>query len=250
MSSLVTTGLTKMGSFFSLKGRPTVATEYKGISECALPGQHAAIFETFRKVVPGGSNVLDLASGRGAWVRRLSDNNYATTACDIRPDLCLVPCRHVDLNQPFSTQFAAEFDAVSAIEMLEHVENPRHIVRESNRLLKLHGKLILSTPNASGLHSRVKFLFTGRFAQFDDQQYNAIGHIRPLTYWELDKILTEAGFAILAVSFHSNYDLIPRTLGEVVKLASSVLLRPFVQGVAGGQSIIMVAEKVGTALDR
>jgi SAM-dependent methyltransferase len=233
-----------MAAFFSLHGRPTVATEYKGIPECALPGQHAAIFETFRKVVPAGSRVLDLASGHGAWARRLSDHGYATTACDIRPDLCMVPCTRLDLNDAFSTQFAPEFDAVTAIEMLEHVENPRHIAREANRLMKPGGKLIFSTPNASGLHSRVKFLFTGRFAQFDDHQYNAIGHIRPLTHWELDKILTEAGFSTLSVSFHNNYDLIPRTIGEIVKMASSLLLAPFVRGVAGGQTIIMVAEKV------
>jgi len=221
-----------------------MATEYKGIPECALPGQHAAIFDIFRKAVPAGAKVLDLASGRGAWALRLSDHDYETVACDIRPDLCMVPCRPVDLNTPFSTQFTPGFDAVSAIEMLEHVENPRHIARESNRLLKPHGKLILSTPNASGLHSRVKFLFTGRFSQFNDEQYNDIGHIRPLTYWELDKILTEAGFSILSVSFHNHYTLIPRTVGEIAKLACSALLRPIVRGVAGGPAIIMVAKKI------
>ena len=64
----------EMPGFLSLHGRPTVATEYKGIPECALPGQHAAIFEIFRRAVPAGSCVLDLASGQGAWAQRLSDN--------------------------------------------------------------------------------------------------------------------------------------------------------------------------------
>ena len=126
---------------------------------------------------------------------------------------------------------------------MEHMENPRHVLREANSVLRDEGYLFLSTPNASGLHSRVKFLFVGRFAMFDDEQYHGIGHIRPLTYWELDKSLNESGFHIIQIFFHNNYDLIPKTLGEVVKLTSSILLSPFVRGVAGGQVIVIIAQK-------
>lgn len=228
--------------FFTLKGRPTIATEYKGIAECAMPGQHDAIYKVFKDVVPAGSRVLDLASGRGAWARRLMDAGYEVTACDIVPELCQVPCASADLNDSFSNRFSG-FDAVSAIEMLEHIENPRHIFRECCKLLRPGAKIILSTPNASGLHSRVKFLATGRFAQFDDEQYNAIGHIRPITFWELDKMLEEAGFAIRTTTFFDHHDYFPQTLGEVVKLLASLVLKPFLSGTAGGQAIIVVAEK-------
>jgi hypothetical protein len=78
---------------------------------------------------------------------------------------------------------------------------------------------------------------------FDDEQYQSIGHIRPLTYWELDKSLTDAGFRINEHYFHNHYDLIPRTIGEVVKLTATFVLTPIVRGVAGGQCIIIIAQR-------
>jgi SAM-dependent methyltransferase len=231
-------------SFFTLSGRPTAWTNYRGINECALPGQHEVMFKLFAKSVATGSRVLDLASGGGAWPKRLADFGYSVTACDIYPEVCQVPCKRVDLNRPFSEVFGtALFDAVTAIEMLEHLENQRHIFREANKVLPIGGKLMLSTPNASGLHSRLKFLFTGRFAMFDDDQYCDIGHIRPLTYWEIEKSLTEAGFAVQSITFHNHYDAIPRTVGEIIKRVSSIVLTPLVRGVAGGQPIIVEASK-------
>jgi ubiquinone/menaquinone biosynthesis C-methylase UbiE len=233
-----------MTAFFTLHGRPTVKTCYNGIPECAIPGLHDAVFRVLRQKVQRGSKVLDLASGMGAWASRLADAGYEVTACDIDPIKCRVPCERVDLNLAFADRFGPDsFEAVTAIEMLEHIENPRHIFREANRLLKPGGWIVLSTPNASGLHSRVKFLVTGRFAMFDDTQYHGIGHITPLTYWQLEKSLDEAGFTIRNVSFKNNYDLIPRTAGEVVKLAASTFLKPLVRGVAGGQCIVIAAEK-------
>jgi SAM-dependent methyltransferase len=231
-------------SFFSLKGRPTVKTEYKGIPECTIPGLHAAIFERFAKMIPVGSAVIDLASGVGAWAQRMADHRYEVVACDLHPEISKFPSKKIDLNEAFSKHFSPDhFAAVTAIEMLEHMENPRHVLREANQILRHGGYLFLSTPNASGLHSRLKFFFTGHFAMFDDEQYHSIGHIRPLTYWELDKILGETGFSVKQVFFHNNYDAIPRTVGEVVKLAASIFLRPFVRGVAGGQVIVIIAEK-------
>jgi 2-polyprenyl-3-methyl-5-hydroxy-6-metoxy-1,4-benzoquinol methylase len=233
-----------MVGFFTLHGRPSENSQYKGIVECALPGQHSFIFEAFRQSVSAGARVLDLASGMGAWAARLTDHGYDVVACDLYPERCKVPCQEVDLDDEFSHAFGAEpFDAITAIEMLEHVENPRHTLRESNKILRQGGSLVLSTPNASGLHSRVKFLFTGRFAQFDDEQYRNIGHIRPLTFWELEKMLTESGFKIEKVLFYNHFDSIPRTAGEIVKMVSSVLVKPFIGGIAGGQAIVIVAQK-------
>lgn len=141
------------------------------------------------------------------------DAGHDVTACDIAPQSCQVPCVGCDLNQSFSDRFTC-YDSVTAIEMLEHIENPRHIFRECSKILRPGGKIVLSTPNASGLHSRVKFLATGRFAQFDDEQYNSIGHIRLITYWELDKMLREAGFVIRVTTYFDHHDYLPRTLVE------------------------------------
>jgi len=42
-----------------------------------------------------------------------------------------------------------EFDAIVCFEVFEHVENPVELLKESHRLLKPKGKLLLSTPNGA-----------------------------------------------------------------------------------------------------
>jgi 2-polyprenyl-3-methyl-5-hydroxy-6-metoxy-1,4-benzoquinol methylase len=100
---------------------------------------HAAAFELFRKHVRAGAKVLDLGSGAGAWAKRLHDRGYSVTACDVEAptDRFYFLWQVVDLNRNFGETFGkAQFDAVSIIEVIEHLENPRHVFRQIKSLLK------------------------------------------------------------------------------------------------------------------
>ena len=230
-------------SFFTLRGRPTVATAFQGVPEFALPGQHAFLFGLLTASVRKGACVVDLGSGFGAWARRLASGGFDVTACDIDPERCEIDCLKIDLNEPFAETIGQTADAVTCIEVLEHVENPRHVLREAAKLLKPGGLLLLSTPNASGLHSRAKFLATGRFAMFDDGHYDRIGHIRPITWWELDKMLQETGFRTVSTRFYDHPGKLPRTLGDIAKLLLTAVLKPLLRGTAGGQVLIVLAAR-------
>jgi 2-polyprenyl-3-methyl-5-hydroxy-6-metoxy-1,4-benzoquinol methylase len=157
-------------------------SSYEGLPEMAAGGLHATAFELFHKYLSPGAKVLDLGSGAGAWAQRLHDASYSVTACDLetRTDRFEFPCQVVDLNQNFGLAFGnAEFDAVSIVEVIEHLENPRHIFRQVKSLLKKGGIVLLTTPNASGLYSRLRFFFTGQMAMFNDDCYRGSGHITP-----------------------------------------------------------------------
>jgi len=201
------------------------------------------MFDAFAGVVTKGARVLDLGSGAGAWALRLKENEYDVTACDVSSKTCMVPCVEANLNEQFSSKFgSSQFDAITCLEVLEHVENPRHVLRESRKLLKDGGKFILSTPNASGLYSRLKFFFTGRFTMFDDRDYHGSGHIRPLTYWEIGKILDENGFRIERTLFYDVTPILPRTAGDAIKRLSWIF-RPFMKGIVGTMITVVIAEK-------
>jgi 2-polyprenyl-3-methyl-5-hydroxy-6-metoxy-1,4-benzoquinol methylase len=60
------------------------------------------------------------------------------------------------------------FGSVTSIEVVEHLENPYHFLREISRILKPGGTLLLSTPNPEHLFNKLSFLFRGRFYRFLD----------------------------------------------------------------------------------
>ena len=223
-------------------------TTYGGLTECAAAGLHAFAFQLFRKYVPPNSSILDLGSGEGAWAKRLHDASYKVTACDVevRPDRGFpFPYHKADLNANFSDNFPkGGYDAISFIEVIEHLENPRHSFRQIAALLKDGGLVLVSTPNTSGVYSRVRFFFTGQMAMFTDAAYNVgPGHITPLTAWQLEKVFMENGFSVLERAFHDAPFIPPRSTGDLAKLAAWVVFRPFMFGAVGGQSILYVLEK-------
>jgi 2-polyprenyl-3-methyl-5-hydroxy-6-metoxy-1,4-benzoquinol methylase len=223
-------------------------TAYGGLTECAAPGLHAFAFRLFRKYVPPNSNVLDLGSGECAWAKRLHDASYKVTACDaeVRSGRDFpFPYHKADLNANFSDNFPkGEYDAISFIEVAEHLENPRHSFRQIAALLRTGGLVLVSTPNASGLYSRVRFFFTGQMAMFTDAAYCVgPGHITPLTAWQLEKVFMENGFSVLERAFHDAAFVPPRSLGDLAKVISWTVFRPFMFGTVGGQSILYVLKK-------
>jgi SAM-dependent methyltransferase len=191
--------------------------------------------------------VLDLGSGFGAWTMRLHDASYQVTACDLsaRPGPSIPFAFHkVDLNADFSESCGGNaYDAVTFIEVIEHLENPRHCFRQISALLREGGIVLLSTPNASGLYSRLRFFFSGQMAMFNDRAYSGSGHITPLTAWQLEKIFTENGFTVLERRFHDAPFFPPRSLGDIAKIVAWAVFRPLMFGTVGGQCIIYILKK-------
>jgi SAM-dependent methyltransferase len=218
---------------------------YAGLLENTAPGLHAKASRLFQKHALLPCTVLDLGGGSGAWPKRLHDASYSVTFCDIKPQGEFeFPYRQIDLNKNFADEFSnQQFDAVCLVEVIEHLENPRHTFRQLRSLLKKGGVVILTTPNASGLYSRVRFFFTGQMAMFTDGDYGPGGHITPMTVWQLEKVFIESGFTVLERMFHDAPFLPPRSLGDLAKIVCWISLRPLMLGTVGGQNIMYVLKK-------
>jgi 2-polyprenyl-3-methyl-5-hydroxy-6-metoxy-1,4-benzoquinol methylase len=92
-------------------------------------------------------------------------------------------------------------DAVVALEVIEHLENPRAFVRELTRLVRPGGWIAVTTPNQRSALSILTLIVRGRFAAFQDTDYPA--HVTALLEVDLRRIASECGLEDVAVEFTS-----------------------------------------------
>src|SRR3984885_12345481 len=155
--------------------------------------------------------ILDYGAGVGQLTRRLVDLQRfdSVSAADIMrvpSDLRgKVEWIEQDLNAPLADH-ADAFDVVVAAEVIEHLENPRFMIREIFRILRPGGTAIVTTPNSETWRSLIALLVRGHFVYFGDSDYPA--HITALLRKDFIRIFQEASF--VAPEFHfSNSGGIP-----------------------------------------
>jgi SAM-dependent methyltransferase len=206
---------------------------------------HDAVFDLVKKYLNSVCEIADVGAGQGAFSIRLEQIGHKVTALDVDADNWKLPDVEfigINLDSEFATKINRTFDAVVAIEIIEHLENPFSFVRECAKLLKPNGLLFISTPNVEAVNSRLMFLFKGRLRLFDDWTTVRMAHITPIFKWKLDMCLEEAKFDVLEISsgkqvFHLGSNLKGQMTGIIARL-----IKPFVKGNKDGEGWIVVAK--------
>ena len=216
-------------------------------SSMAGIGTHEIVFELIKKHLPSPSRVVDLAAGEGAFSVRLKALGHEVLAVDASRDNWKVPDIELQV-QNLDSEFAEKmlngdnkFDAIVAIEIIEHLENPFCFARECAKLLKQGGLLFLTTPNVEAIFSRLVFLYTGRLNSFGEYETVRPAHITPIFRWKLEMLLKEAGFDVIWEGF--NQQIHAEGTNFKVKASGFVarMLNPFLKGEKGGEGRIIVA---------
>jgi cyclopropane fatty-acyl-phospholipid synthase-like methyltransferase len=188
----------------------TSGPNYKDLPIHAIPAIHEEVARAAARALKPNSAVLDVASGSGALCLRLQDIGFAMTGCDLVSENFrlhdTVPFVEVNLNLPFAEKFGQRFDGITATEIIEHVENPRHFLRQCFALLEPGGTLILTTPNIDSALARAIWIRTGTFRWFEASYYARDGHITPVPAFVLKAALQEAGFKTTGVSSVGQFD--------------------------------------------
>jgi SAM-dependent methyltransferase len=172
----------------------------------ALPGTHERVAETALRYASPGARALELGAGSGALAERLQAAGFSVTAADIENNFELgTEFLQLDLNDPnFERALSSEFDLITAVEVIEHLENPTAFLRSIRKLLKPNGFAILTTPNVENVPARLKFLTRGEIRAMDKF---APEHITPI---HLDlfvrKIIPPSGLALAEHFVHPKND--------------------------------------------
>jgi cyclopropane fatty-acyl-phospholipid synthase-like methyltransferase len=224
---------------------------YDGLLVKADLGLHQQIAAAVEQTVPAGGRVLDLGAGAGALSARLRDLGYTVVAADVDQhsfqargvEFVALDFDDVAAVRGFTEQHAGEFDAVLGIEVIEHVEDQWAYVRGLAAMVRPGGAVVLSTPNITSWLSRLHFLRTGRFHQFDDADLS-YGHISPITSRSLRIVLERCGLTVQLMEPAGT--LPPLYVGDRTSGLKSLLalpLRPFQHGMLDGWCVLTVATR-------
>jgi len=132
-----------------------------------------------------GIKVLEIGCGLGN-ITKLLKNDFDMTGVDIRQDyvdyienILHVRTKCCDLSK--NPHFNEEFDAAFSLNVLEHIENHKQMLLNTNKALKPGGNLVILVP-----------AFNWLYGTFD----KAIFHKRRYTRKSLKNILELAGFKV------------------------------------------------------
>jgi SAM-dependent methyltransferase len=186
-----------------------------GANRAAVPIARIEIHETVARILdpqPRGK-LLDVPAGEGALSLRLSRAGFQVQACDLYPEIFRVPGIEVrrgdlSLTLPYADK---EFQYITCLEGLEHIENPHQAIREFARVLAHGGHIVISVPNILNIEERVKWLLNGYTSHFKPislehlrmrheqwgEKEEVVLHINPIAYTELRYILEKYGFDVL-----------------------------------------------------
>lgn len=178
-------------------------------SPMAEPYIYERIWDYIKRL-PKRSNILDIASGQGYISERLYQKGYThihtadINSTNFKLNRKTFHFKQVNANQvlPYKDNI---FDLVISSETIEHLKNPLGFMTEINRILKPKGQFILTTPNVTGIISRLYFLATGRLAFHTKNDYHLSGHITITPDWLLKEFFIKTNLKLIDQTYSSCY---------------------------------------------
>jgi 2-polyprenyl-3-methyl-5-hydroxy-6-metoxy-1,4-benzoquinol methylase len=148
-----------------------------------------------------GGILLDAGCGTGDLWRVLAGRYTGCIGVDaVRyeglPDQVTFRAANLDAALPVED---ASVDTAAAIEVIEHLENPRAFVRDLVRVTRPGGWIVVTTPNQLSALSMLCLLTKGVFGAFQDRDYPA--HRTALLEIDLRRIAGECGLIEVTVEY-------------------------------------------------
>ena len=156
------------------------------------------ILKTFDKYIDKNEKILDIGCGAGSLAFYYASKGNKVVGIDIsgsaiesaKKSAKLLKLKNIEFEvMNFPTQALREkFDRVICSEVIEHLEDDTLALDKIYKLLKPHGKAIITTPSKNAPLHRL-----GYAKNFDIR----VGHLRRYTMEELVKKSKKAGFKII-----------------------------------------------------
>ena len=175
----------------------------KRLKEYAQPGFHFYLARELSNLIPSLQNdtkILDVGCGTGAWLNRLGDLGF-NNLCGIDIDASKFAAskkkllkRNIDWED---WNLNERFELITAIEVLEHLENIGFFLNSITRYLESNGYLLITTPNVHSLENRLCFLLFEQMPGFHDKGEPT--HVYPLLIKAFTRLLPRYKLKIVKI---------------------------------------------------
>jgi len=150
--------------------------------------------------IPLNARIIDVGCGNGSFLRDLKARGYQNLfGCDwIDQKSSDFSYTVVDLNQDGLKHYSNQsFDCVLCSDVIEHLENPAHFLRELKRISVANGEIFLTFPNCANIFERLIFLLTGNSSRYQSElKSGPHGHISYLPTHVMQSLAARAGLRI------------------------------------------------------
>ena len=193
----------------------TIGADVEARARLSLGQGSTAIHATVARLLHarGAAGTLaDIGCGTGDLVREVGDRFTAVVGVDAVRYEGLPPhvtFKRADLDGGPLPLDGASVDVAAAVEVIEHLENPRAFARELVRITRPGGWIAITTPNQLSVLSLLTLAVKGRFSAFQDRDYPA--HRTALLEIDLRRIAAECGLGDVHVEYtrHGRVPLTP-----------------------------------------
>ncbi len=219
-----------------------IYNDQKNLGNLAKSPRIQNMLKIVNQLNPENKNILDVGCYDGTFlslVKNKNNNFFGIEASEWGIEEARG--KGIEINQYFfddKTKLPYEdnfFNIVVAGEIIEHIYDTDFFLDEISRILKLGGKLLISTPNLASLGRRFFLIFgINPIIELSPNEPDSSGHIRYFTFKTLKNLLEKHKFEMIA----SQSDCVNFSKNGKIKSAFLAKIYPTL-----GASIICYAKK-------
>ncbi len=179
-------------------------------------GRPNEIFVTASAALQGGDRILDIGCGDGTFSLYIKDKFRKIYGVEIAKEAAHFAQRQgmfpsvmdVNMSLPYKDN---TFDAVTCLEVIEHLLNPCCLLSEMYRVLRPDGELVLTTPNIRNFRNLYQLIFNGIFPHTSSDTFVwGGGHLHYFTRKDIGILLRNAGFQRIKFSINQDQFLLSK----------------------------------------